>query len=67
MSTRPDPDELKRWSERLGLAADVLRRRAPGDLVCQQMIESVESVAHEIALAAAHTSTWPAPGGNADE
>ena len=65
MPTRADlHDDLVRWAERLELAVDVLRRRAQVDLVSTQMIDTVENVAAELRLKAAHVSTWPAPGGS---
>ena len=64
MSGRSDlHDRLLAWAERLDLAAEVLRRRS-SDVIAQQMVGTVESVAEEMRLQAAHVSTWPAPGGD---
>lgn len=66
--TSTDQENLLTWAERLRQAADTLRRRQTEDVVTDVALETIEAVANEMEIAsgAAHTSTWPAPGGSGE-
>jgi hypothetical protein len=58
-------DQVLTWAGRLDILSEVLERRAAqhGDTILGAASETAASIAAEMRTAAAHVSTWPAPGG----